>query len=160
MGLGNEWDEADLIADGFERVYIESERYDWPRAGVADVDGRPHYFEGWKFDRADEGYEFNVWPASAQAVAWELERWAIYVRWDHRYLAGEAGVDSHPGHGGIDVRYDELDTLLAPYRQVPENARKLVAEMRFDEGDRYRIGGTDMWFRWHPCKDADAANEP
>ncbi|MFD6356905.1 hypothetical protein [Nocardia tengchongensis] len=152
--LGNEWDEAVLIADGFERVYVESGRYDWPREGLADIDGRPHYFEGWAFDRVEGGYLFNVWPASEQAVAWELEWWAIFARWDQRYVAGEVGTDSHPGHGGIDARYDELAALLATHRQVPANARKLVAEMRFDKGDRYRVEGTDMWFRWHRVEES------
>ncbi|MGW4533082.1 hypothetical protein ACWEOI_19245 [Nocardia sp. NPDC004340] len=153
--LGNEWDEAVLIADGFERVHVESARCDWPREGLADIDGQPHYFEGWKFARVDDGYEFNVWPAIEEAVTWELERWEIFVRWDRRYVAGEIGVDTHPGHGGIDARYDELTELLTPYRQVPANARKLMAEMRFEKADRYRIGGTDMWFRWHPVEAVD-----
>ncbi|WP_067714101.1 hypothetical protein [Nocardia yamanashiensis] len=147
---GNEWDETVLVTDGFERVYVESERYDWPRSGLADIGGRPHYFEGWAFDRVDVGYLFNVWPANAEAVTWELERWAIYARWDQRFIAGEVTSDSHPGQGGIDARYDELTAALAPHRQVPANSRKLVAEMRFDKGDRYRVDGTDMWFRWHP----------
>lgn len=148
--------EANLVADGFERIYVESARYDGPRAGVADVNGRPHYFECRHFDKADEADEYYIWPADEQAVAWELEQWAIYVRWDHRYLAGEAGVDSHPGRGGIDARYDELTRLLAPYRQAPANARKLLAELQYDNGDRYRIGGTGMWFRWHPGENINA----
>ncbi|MEV6103003.1 hypothetical protein [Nocardia sp. NPDC051981] len=156
--LGNEWDEAVLIADGFERVYVESARYDWPREGLADIGGQPHYFEGQSFTRVDAGYMFNVWPASAQAVAWELEWWANFACWDQRYIAGEAGVDTHPGRGGIDARYDELQELLAPHRRVPANARKLLAETRFDKGDRYRVDGTDMWFRWHPVNDAETAN--
>ncbi|WP_405594401.1 hypothetical protein OG741_01840 [Streptomyces sp. NBC_01410] len=36
------WDEQQLIADGFERVYVELEWYDGPRAGLADVDVVPH----------------------------------------------------------------------------------------------------------------------
>ncbi|MEV6073327.1 hypothetical protein AB0L82_42850 [Nocardia sp. NPDC052001] len=92
--VGRDRNEADLIADRFERIYIESDRYDGPRAGVADVDGRPHYFECRYFDYADAADAYYVWPADEQAVAWELERWAIYVRWNHRYLAGEVGVDS------------------------------------------------------------------
>ncbi|WP_327738300.1 hypothetical protein OG749_35445 [Streptomyces nojiriensis] len=35
------WDEQRLIAGGFRRVYAEFEWYDGPRAGLADVDGRP-----------------------------------------------------------------------------------------------------------------------
>ncbi|MEU4101761.1 hypothetical protein AB0F16_14370 [Streptomyces tanashiensis] len=59
---------------------------------------------------------------------------------------------SHPGSGGIDVRYDELDLLLAPYRQTPDGARRLLGEVRFDAGDRYRPDGVDDWFRWSPSR--------
>ncbi|GGU81821.1 hypothetical protein GCM10010275_16050 [Streptomyces litmocidini] len=40
------WDEVRLIADGFERVYVESAWCGGPRAGLGDVDGEPHHFQG------------------------------------------------------------------------------------------------------------------
>ncbi|MFI9407138.1 hypothetical protein [Nocardia sp. NPDC052316] len=150
------WDEADLIADGFERVHIELDWYDGPRAGIADLNGEPHYFDSDDCTLGGALEEYRVWPASTDAVALELEQWAIYVGWNQRYLAGEVGVDTHPGHGGVDKRYDELTALLAPYRQIPANARKLRAEVRFDQSDHYRIGGTNVWFRWHPGTDLDS----
>ncbi|WP_327138803.1 hypothetical protein [Nocardia sp. NBC_01327] len=152
--MAEAWDGTDLIADGFEYVSTESERCDWPRAGLATVDGRPHYYNGWSFDYLDEGYEYYVWPANAEAVAWELEQWAIWVRWHQLREAGQVGEDSHPGHGGVDARYDELTELLAPYRRIPDEPRKLLAERRYDNGDSYRIEGTDMWFRWTPSTSA------
>jgi hypothetical protein len=60
--------------------------------------------------------------------------------------------ESHPGQGGIDARYDELDVLLAPHRQPPDDARRLVGEMRFDAGGRYRVEGMGYWFRWRPSR--------
>jgi hypothetical protein len=80
--------------------------------------------------------EYRVWPASDVAVDGEREQWAIFARWNERYEAGTAGPETHPGHGGIDARYDELPLLLAPFRQVPCNARWLVGELRFDAGAR------------------------
>ncbi|MFG1793856.1 hypothetical protein [Nocardia sp. NPDC049149] len=147
--MARTWDEAELIAEGFERVHIESEIYDGPRAGLADIGGQPHYFDTtpdctWGGD-VDE---YLVWRASEQAVAWEFERWAIYVTYAQRLEAGEVGSGSHPGYGGIDARYDELTRLLAPHRERPDTARKLVAELRFDQREGYRIDGTDLWFRW------------
>ncbi|MFE3230118.1 hypothetical protein [Nocardia sp. NPDC059228] len=59
--------------------------------------------------------------------------------------------------GGINTRYDELVSLLAPHRQIPEKKRKLLAERRFDNGDSFRVGDTCMWFRWHSGEDADAS---
>ena len=148
--MAETWDEAQLIADGFERVYVELEWYDGPRAGLADVNGKPHYFQGYDYDHADEADEYRVWPASDVAVEWEREQWAIFIRWHERSEAGTAGPGTQPGHGGIDARYDELDLLLAPFRQVPDEARWLVGELRFDAGARYRVEGLDYWFRWRP----------
>ncbi|MFG2372668.1 hypothetical protein ACGFY9_14470 [Streptomyces sp. NPDC048504] len=43
--------------------------------------------------------------------------------------------------------------LLAPHRQAPDGARRLMGEVRFDDGDdRYRLDGVDHWFRWRPAK--------
>ncbi|MFG2819212.1 hypothetical protein ACGFX4_07255 [Kitasatospora sp. NPDC048365] len=148
--MARTWDEARLIADGFERVYVEHEWYSGPRAGVAGVDGEPHYFRGDDFDEGDEVDAYWVWPASGAAVALEREQWAIFVGWNARYEAGAADRDSHPGSGGVDGRYDDLGRILAPYRQMASDARCLLGELRFDDGAWYRPDGTDCWFRWRP----------
>ncbi|GAA1592800.1 hypothetical protein [Streptomyces globosus] len=111
--MGETWDEQQLSADGFERLYVELEWYDGPRA-VADIDGKPHYFHGYDQYLGDEADEYRVWPTSLAVVELEREQRAIFVRWNERYEAGTVGPESHPGHGGIDARYDELDVLLAP----------------------------------------------
>ncbi|MET9888104.1 hypothetical protein ABZZ20_34280 [Streptomyces sp. NPDC006430] len=147
--MAKTWDEVHLIADGFERVYVELEWYSGPRAGLADVDGRPHYFQGYDWGEADE---YSVWPASNAAVELEREQWAIFARWNELHEAGTVGPETHPGQGGIDARYDELALLLAPYRQAPDDARHLVGELRFDAGARYRVEGLDYWFRWRPSR--------
>ncbi|MFH0176613.1 hypothetical protein [Streptomyces cacaoi] len=57
---------------------------------------------------------------------------------DQRHEAGTADVESHPGNGGIDAWYDELEVLLAPQRQVPVDEQRPVAEWRFDDGSARR----------------------
>ena len=90
-------------AEGFEAVYIELDRYTGPLTGVADVGGRPHYFQArWTGSGAPEG-EFVVWPIDPATFALERECWGIFVRWNAGYEGGETGVDSHPGVGGIDA---------------------------------------------------------
>jgi hypothetical protein len=144
------WDEQQLIADGFERVHAELAWYDGPREGIADVEGVPHYFLNHDFDPSDTGDEYSVWPADEAVLALEREQWAIFARWYVRNAAGTATPDTHPGRGGVDTRYDELDSLLAPHRDAPDDARRLVGELRFDAGARYRVEGVDYWFRWRP----------
>lgn len=148
--MAETWNEEQLIADGFECVHAELEWYDGPRAGLADVDGKPHYFRSDDHDVAGEADEYQIWPASAAAAELEREQWAIFAKWNERFEAGEATPESHPGHGGIDARYDELGLLLAPHRRTPDDARRVTGELRFDAGTRYRVEGLDYWFRWQP----------
>ncbi|MFJ9519314.1 hypothetical protein ACIRPK_13710 [Kitasatospora sp. NPDC101801] len=86
--MAETWDEVQLVADGFERVYVELEWYDGPRAGLADVEGRPHYFQGNDGNHADEADEYSVWPAANSAVELEREQWAIFARWNEHHEAG------------------------------------------------------------------------
>ncbi|MFF0052737.1 hypothetical protein [Streptomyces sp. NPDC005498] len=144
------WGERQLIDDGFERVYVELEWYDGPRDGLVDIDGVAHYFQCHDVDFSRAPDEYLVWPASQVLVQLEREQWAIFARWNAQCEAGTAGIESHPGHGGIDPRYDELTALLAPHRKAPADARCLVAEWRFDGGARYRLDGLDYWVRWTP----------
>lgn len=98
-------------------MYVELAWYDGPRFGLADVDGEPHYFQNDDYGHADETNEHRVRPADEVAVKLEREQWAIFARWNQRYEAGTVTTESHPGHGGIDARYDEVTLLLAPRRQ-------------------------------------------
>ncbi len=142
------WEAGRLIADGFEYAVVEHEWYDGPRAGLAPVDGELHYFRCFRWDDSEEPDTYHVWPASAAAALWEREWWAIFAAWNAR---SEAGEDTpHPDSGGVDARYDALARLLVPHRQCPDGARRLIGELYFDDGDRYRRDGTDYWFRWHP----------
>ncbi|GAA2154894.1 hypothetical protein GCM10009760_54290 [Kitasatospora kazusensis] len=150
--MAETWDEQQLVADGFERVHVESAWYDGPREGIADVDGVPHYFRNHDFDPSDADDEYVVWPAGAAAVALEREQWAIFVRWYLRDEAGTAAPDTHPGQGGVDARYDDLTSLLAPHREAPDDARRVVGELRYDAGARYRVEGVAYWFRWRPSR--------
>lgn len=148
--VAENWDEARLIADGFERAYTELDWYDGPRAGIADVGGEPHYFERYDDydDRPDE--EYRVWPASNAALELEREQWRIFARWYGSHGAGRAGLEANPASGGVDARYDELESLLAPYRQAPDDTRRLAGEVRYDKAGPYAVEGPNFWFRWRP----------
>src|SRR5439155_2498673 len=114
----------------------------------------PHYFRAvLDYNRPGESDDvYLVCPISEQALAWEREQWAIFVAWNDRYESGNARSDSHPGHGGLDTRYDELAALLAPHREVPADARRLTAQWRRTDSDRrYQVDGVDYEVSWHPA---------
>jgi hypothetical protein len=122
--------EEDLPCAGFERVHVQLDWYDGPRGGLADVEGVAHYFRAvHDYHHADEpDDEYFVWPASTSALALEREQRAIFVGWNARYEVGAAWAEHHPGNGGIDARYDELQALHAPHRVMPDDARRMIAE--------------------------------
>lgn len=142
---------VDPLDDAFETVHVELDWYDGPRAGVADINGVPHYFRA-VHDYAhpdDPDDEYLVWPAVRQALSWEREQWDIFVKWNTRYENGTATVDGHPGHGGVDARYDELTALLQPHRATPGNAERLGAEWRSSKSPyRYGVHGPGYSVRW------------
>ena len=93
---GWDWDEVQLIADGFERMYVELEWYDGPRVGLAAIDGRPHYFDGYGQYFGDGADEYRGWPASAAAVEWEREQMGA-LRQLERAPWGGGGSAGPPG---------------------------------------------------------------
>ncbi|MFB7127243.1 hypothetical protein [Kitasatospora sp. NPDC056273] len=143
-------DKQRLLDAGYERVYVELDWYDGPRGGVADVDGAAHYFRAvHDYPRPDApDDEYLVWPVSGPVLALEREQWAIFASWSTRREAGCASAAGHPGNGGIDTRYDELEAQLAPYREVPTQVRRAVAEWRPIAGPRYHVEGVGCMVKW------------
>ncbi len=134
-----------------ERVYVENDWYDGPRAGVADVGGRPHRFKSLFDESADDYLEtFVVWPIDDEQLSFEIEQWQIFVEWNGRYEAGEATVDSHPGHGGVSGRWDELEKLLETARaDIPPDARRALVQLeRVERSSRYEPSGPSYMLRW------------
>ncbi|GAA1857977.1 hypothetical protein [Asanoa iriomotensis] len=127
--------------DDFEPVHVELDWYDGIRSGIAAVDGVPHYFRSENFtDLIDEG-AYLVWPADDEVLALEREQSAIY-------FAAQARGDRHPGEGGVDARYDELELLLEPRREPPPDARRLFAQWRHAPNPHQPDHGGGYWVRW------------
>lgn len=134
-----------------EHVYVENDWYDGPRSGLADVDGRPHRFVS-QFDEAegDDMGTFVLWPVEEAELLLEREQWNIFVSWNEHFEAGRRGVASHPGHGGVDRRWDELESMLKEVRaRVPEGARLARARVvSIERGARYAPSGPSYRLAW------------
>ena len=134
-----------------EHVHVENAWYDGPVAGVADIGGQPHRFMLMHDECSATGDPiYKVWPIDAAELTLEQEQWALFVQWHEHFEAGLADTSSHPGHGGIDVRWDELQALLANARQhIPPHARQATATLvRLDDAPRYSISGPDYQMCW------------
>jgi hypothetical protein len=135
----------------FERVYVENEWYDGPRAGLADIHGAPHRFKS-LFDETEDEYlsTFAVWPVRREVLELEIEQWCIFVDWNTRYESGEADTGSHPGHGGLHQRWDEIEALVKDSRtDVPSDALHAKAQLKSaDREYRYEVTGPNYLMCW------------
>lgn len=69
----------------FEKVYVENERYDGPRAEVPEIHNVPHRFRSLWDEKEDEFLStFEVWPVSRVELELEIEQWRIFVYWNSR----------------------------------------------------------------------------
>jgi len=87
--------------------------YDGVRAGVADLNGAPHYFAS-QFDVRADNYseDFKLCPIESEFVQRAIRYWEIYRACEREFHNGKADLKTHPGHGGIDAQYDELKRWL------------------------------------------------
>jgi hypothetical protein len=96
-----------------EQVHAVWDYYDGPRSGVADYRNLPHYFEcGWDAGNSNFGDVFALTTLDEETFSVACEQWEIWRKWELAFHDGRVPLESHPGHGGIDARYDELETIL------------------------------------------------
>lgn len=67
--------------------------YDGPRKGVANFEGKPHYYECPWYAGIDTGSEelpgdYLLTPIDAETYRLALEDWAIWERWEAAFAAG------------------------------------------------------------------------
>jgi hypothetical protein len=100
----------------------------------------------------DKGYldSFRLFPISEEDLKLEIEQWKIFVQWHQKYESGEVGTETHPGHGGISERWDEIEKLLKSSREtIPGNALLAKANFEFlEEQSRYQSNGPSYKVAW------------
>ena len=104
-----------------EHVITEWDYYDGPKSGIALFNWIPHRFSA-EFDESQDDYSeiFLLWPINDADLLLEIEQWRIFVEWNDRYEEGNSTIQFHPGHGGINARWDEIQALMATSREPPE----------------------------------------
>jgi hypothetical protein len=138
--------------------------YDGPRTGIADFEGRPHYFTcGWDVEGDDYGYLFALVPIDAETFALAQEQWSLWCEWERAYYAGKVTQESHPGHGGHDSRYDELEALLdARIEALADTGIRARGEFERDsDGAKDPAGApTPLVVHWTSAPGADYHTPP
>lgn len=71
--------------DTFQTVYTMDDYYDGPRSGVANFDGRPHYYRSIYLDTPEYSSDedrFELSPVTTEVLTAACEVAAIFERWD------------------------------------------------------------------------------
>jgi hypothetical protein len=135
-----------LHASGYERVHAEGNWYDGPLSGIADVQGKPHYFTVNHAGRLHDSY--LVWPVEPAILELEKTAYGMFVEWWEKFERGEVESSTHPMHSASDSPYNMLTARLLSHRQPPADARKMVAKWQIVEQPRYTPEGPNYLMKW------------
>lgn len=84
--------------------------YDGVRSGIANYGNTPHYFVSvFENEYTDK---FELYPVDDAFLKLAKEQWKIYRDWEILFHTGKEQLNTHPGHGGINYRYDEIEAIL------------------------------------------------
>lgn len=86
---------------------------DGPRTGIAEYNGRPHYFAcDWDTSADDYSNVFSLTPIDKETLALALEQSRLWHAWERNFQAKRVAAATHPVLGGANSRYVELSNLL------------------------------------------------
>jgi hypothetical protein len=127
-----------MVSSDYENIYTITDWYDGARAGVADFNGQPHYYEC-LFDES-LGYTstYLLHPIDAETLRLALEDWEIWERWDAARKEGRVDLETHPALPEDRARHDEIEAMLK---------KKLVIDPACDvkaEADFRGLGSEDQ----------------
>jgi len=104
------------LASIYEQVFTIADYYDGPRKGVANFQGKPHYYDCVLAERgaSDDGYTDNFYlsPIAASALDLVIEDWTIWQQWERPFHEGRVTEESHPALPAEQKRHQELKSAL------------------------------------------------
>lgn len=128
----------------FEAVLTVEEWYDGPRTGAANYRGRPHFYRSLYLDTPEwdpDEDRFELTPVSPEALAWSLEDYRLWERWNEARAAGQLPDDGDDDPDDLRVlpgdrdRHCELRALVEGYL-ARERPRAFVVRGEFELGAR------------------------
>jgi hypothetical protein len=98
----------------FEKVYTMTDYYDGPRRGIADFEGKPHFYDSEWSDTEDLNLDtFKLTAITADLLSLALEDWAIWRRWETAFHEDRVDTTTQPALPEDRTRHDELRPILA-----------------------------------------------
>jgi hypothetical protein len=97
----------------YDIVHTITDWYDGARAGVADLNGKPHYYEcPWDEANGDWSEVCHLSPIDDDTFRLAMEDWQIWRRWRTAFDEGRATIETHPALPEDRARHDELSRIL------------------------------------------------
>jgi hypothetical protein len=136
---------AEEILNMFERVHTMTDYHDGPLQGIADFRGKPHAYSR-PFNHSKNEYEnwYELRPVDEETFKLALEDWAIWLRWEDAFHAGQAPPDTHPALPADRSRHDEIARLLSA-RLVALPGPSTRARGSFRPTPRHETMGRGRW---------------
>lgn len=128
-----------MDTSAYEIVYTITDWYDGARAGIADFGGRPHYYQCKVDYGPDEDYLLS--PLTDELFQLAMEDWAIWLRWEAAFDAGQTSIETHPALPEDTLRHAEITALLAGKLCI--NADEAI------EAKATFLYGKDMFVKWN-----------
>ena len=134
----------------FERVYTMTDFYDGPRRGVANYQGRPHFYDSeWQNDSSADDDAFLLTPISEALLELALEDWEIWRRWEVAFHEGRTDSASHPALPEDRARHTPLQPILAAQLvTAPEQAVRVRGVFRTVDVEPSYRGWRPLEVQW------------
>ena len=123
-----------MTDSGYEIVHTITNWYDGARGGVADLNGKPHYYEC-QFDDATDDWSaiYFLEPLDRETLVLALEDWQIWLRWNSAFKEHKATIETHPALPADRERHDELSRLLADSLVIGSGHIKATGDFKYGE---------------------------
>lgn len=119
----------------YEAVHTITDWYDGAINGVADLNGKPHYYE--KHWNEDEQFWSDIYllkPLDAETFALVMEDLEIWLRRERAFKEGKTTQETHPTLSEDRQRHEEIEKILAERLVVsPETSVKATAEFVYGQ---------------------------
>jgi len=114
----------------YETVHTITDWYDGARKGVADLNGKPHYYENhWNEGEQYWSELYLLQPLDAETFALAIEGWEIWLRWERAFKEGKTTQETHPALPKDRKRHNELEKILAGRLVIsPETSIRAAGE--------------------------------
>lgn len=140
-----------MLESGYELVHTVTEYWDRPRKGIADFEGRPHFYDC-EFDEAMDEWSdtYRLSPVPDDVLAPALEAGEISRRWEIAWHQGRPDARTVSVLAEDTERAEELRVVLEGRLRVDgwQFVRALGDFKRRDEPGTIGIGQRLFQVRW------------